>query len=186
MPPRLTLVANASTPAVRAAAFPLDEGLDDHGRKGAAVMADEFRNAPVVLASPAKRALETAAILGLEPQIDAALRDIDLGSWAGRTLASIAESDANELARWLSDPSAAPHGGESIEALFARTSVWMQSMSNRQGRFLAITHPAVIRAAILAAIHAGPMSYWHIDIAPLSVVELTSNGRRWVLKSIRN
>lgn len=186
MPPRLTFVAHASTPAVRAAAFPLDEGLDDYGRKDAAEMADEFRNVPVVLASPAKRALETAAVLGYEPEIDVALRDIDLGSWAGRTLASIAETNADDLASWLSDPSAVPHGGESVEALFARTSVWMQSMSNRQGRVLAITHPAVIRTAILAAIHAGPMSYWHIDIAPLSIVELTSNGRRWVLKSIRN
>ncbi|MFA5956561.1 histidine phosphatase family protein [Hyphomicrobium sp.] len=186
MPPRLTLVANASTPAVRAAAFPLDEGLDDYGRRDAAAMAAEFRNSVVVLSSPAKRALETAAALGLDPEIDASLRDLDLGSWAGRTLNSVAESDPDALSSWLSDPESAPHGGETVEGLFARISIWLQTMSAREERIVAVTHPAVIRVAILAAIHAGPASFWNIDIAPLSVVELTSNGRRWALKSIRN
>lgn len=186
MPPRLTFVANASTPAARAAAFPLDEGIDDLGRRDAAAIAGEFRNAAIVFASPARRALETAAVLGLSPEIDPSLRDIELGSWAGRTLSSIAQSDANELASWLSDPSAAPHGGETVEALIVRMSVWMQVMSEREGRILAVTHPAVMRAAIVAAIKAPAISYAHIDIAPLSVVELTSNGRRWALKSMRN
>jgi broad specificity phosphatase PhoE len=186
MPPRLTLIANASTPAVRAAAFPLDEALDDYGRRDAEAMADEFRNVSIVLASPAKRALETAAVLGLDPEVDAALRDLDLGNWAGRALSSIAEAEPDALASWLTDPAFAPHGGETVEGLFARISVWMQAISAREGRIVAVTHPAVIRAAILAAIHASPSSYWHIDIAPLSIVELTSNGRRWVLKSIRN
>lgn len=186
MPPRLTLIANASTPAARAAAFPLDEGLDDYGRRDAAAMADEFPNTSIVLASPARRALETAEALCLVPEIDTALRDLDLGSWAGRTLSSIAETEADALGSWLSDPAFSQHGGETVEGLFARISVWMKAISVREGRIIAVTHPAVIRAAILAAIHASPSSYWYIDIAPLSVVELTSNGRRWALKSITN
>ncbi|WP_024276353.1 histidine phosphatase family protein [Hyphomicrobium sp. 802] len=186
MPPRLTFVANASTPAARRAAFPLDEGIDDFGRRDASAMAGEFRNSAIVFSSPARRALETAAVLGLSPRIDPALRDIELGDWAGRTLSSIAQSDADALAGWLSDPGVAPHGGETVEALIARTSVWMQTISEREGRILAVTHPAVMRAAIVAAIKANANSYAHIDIAPLSVVELTSNGRRWALKSIRS
>lgn len=186
MPPRLTFVANASTPAARAAAFPLDEGIDDFGRRDAAAMAGEFRNASIVFASPARRALETAAVLGFSPEIDASLRDIELGDWAGRTLSSIAQSDGEGLASWLRDPKAAPHGGETVEALIARTSVWMQAIAEREGLILAVTHPAVMRAAIVAAIQANAVSYAHIDIAPLSVVELTSNGRRWALKSLRN
>jgi broad specificity phosphatase PhoE len=186
MPPRLKLVASASTSAVRAAAFPLDEGLDDYGRRDAAAMASEFQNVSVAFVSPARRARETAAALGLEPEIDVSLRDIDLGSWSGRTLRSVAETEADALAGWLSDPASLPHGGEAVERLCARTADWIQAMSERQGSIVAVTHPAVIRAAILAAIHASPASYWYIDIAPLSVVELTSNGRRWALKSIGN
>ncbi len=186
MPPRLTLIANAPTPAVRTSAFPLDEGLDEKGREDASAMANEFRNASAILSSPAKRALETAVALGLDVKIDDALRDLDLGRWGGHTLTSIATSEADGLASWLSDPSAAPHGGESVEELFARISVWLQAISARDGRIVAITHPAVIRVAILAAIHASPSSFWNIDVAPLGVVELTSNGRRWALKSLRS
>ncbi len=185
MPPRLRFIANASTSAIRAAAFPLDEGLDDHGRRDAAAVAGEFRNASVVLASPARSALETAAALGLEPEIDEALRDLDLGRWAGYTVSDIATAEPDALESWLSDPSAAPHGGETIEGLFARISIWLRAISEREGRIIAVTHPAVVRVAILAAIHASPTSFWNIDIAPLSVVELSSNGRRWALKSIR-
>jgi broad specificity phosphatase PhoE len=186
MPPRLTLIANASTPAVRASAFPLDEGLDENGRNDAAAMATEFRKGLTVFASPARRAIETAVALGLDAKIDAALRDIDLGRWAGFTVASVAASETDAFAHWLSDPAAAPHGGETVEGLFARISIWLQTVSMREERIVAVTHPAVVRAGILAAIHAGPSSFWSIDVAPLSVVELTFNGRRWALKSIRN
>ncbi len=186
MPPRLILIANASTSAVRASAFPLDEGLDDKGRKDATAMAAEFRNTSTVLASPAKRTLETAAALGFDAKIDTALRDLDLGRWAGHTLNSVAASEADALASWLSDPTTAPHGGETIDGLFARISIWLQAISARDERIVTVTHPAVIRAAILAAIHASPSSFWNIDVAPLSVVELTSNGKRWALKSMRN
>src|ERR1700759_2098935 len=101
MPPRITFVANASTSAIRASAFPLDEGLDDHGRRDAAAMADEFRNTSTALASPAKRAVETAVALGLDAQIDDALRDLSVGRWAGLTVTSVAESEGDALARWL-------------------------------------------------------------------------------------
>lgn len=186
MPPRLTFIANASTAAVRAAAFPSDEGLDEDGRKNAAAMARDFPTAPLVLASPYRRALETAAALRLEPEITDSLRDLDVGRWAGRTVSDVAASEPQAFESWLSDPAAAPHGGEAIESLFARISIWLREISARDKRIIAVTHPAVVRAGILAAIHASPTSFWNIDIAPLGVVELSSNGRRWALKSIRD
>jgi broad specificity phosphatase PhoE len=186
MSSRLTFIANASTPAVRAAAFPLDEGIDEFGRRDALALAKEFRHDLPVLTSPAARAIETAAALGLDAQLDESLHDLDLGRWAGRTLQDIATSEPEALEAWLSDPASAPHGGETIDGLFARIAVWLKAVSSRQERIIAISHPAVIRAAILAAIHASPASFWHIDIAPLGIVELSSNGLRWTLKSIRN
>ncbi|MBS0231961.1 MAG: histidine phosphatase family protein [Proteobacteria bacterium] len=185
MPPRLIFIANASTPAVRAAAFPVDEALDDRGRRDAAAMAREFPHIPTNLVSPARRARETAAALGLDPIITEDLRDLDLGRWAGRTVNEIAAAEPDALESWLSDPEVAPHGGETVEGLFARLSIWLRAISAREERILAVTHPAVIRAAILSAIHASPTSFWNIDVAPLSVVELSSNGRRWALRTIR-
>jgi broad specificity phosphatase PhoE len=186
MPARLTFIANASTPAVRAAAFPSDEGLDKFGRRDALALAKEFRHDLLVLTSPAKRAIETAAALGLDAKVDESLRDLDLGRWAGCTLSDIAASEPEAFASWFSDPGAAPHGGETVDGLFARTAIWLGTALSQQQHIIAVTHPAVIRAAVVAAIHAGPASFWHIDIAPLGVVELGSNGMRWTLRSIKN
>jgi broad specificity phosphatase PhoE len=184
MPSRLTFVASASTSAVRAAAFPLDEALDEIGKRDAAAKAGEFQSATIALTSPARRAIETANLLGLNAIAEPALRDIDIGRWAGCSLSGLAASDPQGLASWLSDPYSAPHGGETVVDLFARVSIWLQAVSTQSGRIVAVTHPAVMRVAILAAIHASPNSFWHLDIAPLGVVELTSNGRRWALKSL--
>ncbi|MBS0239180.1 MAG: histidine phosphatase family protein [Proteobacteria bacterium] len=185
MQSRLTFIANASTPAIRAAAFPLDEGIDDFGKRDAAALAKELRRSGLALASPAARAVETAMALGLEPVIDEGLRDLDLGRWAGRTLPEIAEREPEALKGWLSDPRATPHGGESVEKLIARMANWLNAALPREENIIAITHSAVMRAAIVSAIAAEPASFWHIDIAPLSIVELGSNGQRWTLRALR-
>ncbi|MET0407475.1 MAG: histidine phosphatase family protein, partial [Hyphomicrobium sp.] len=79
----MTFVANASTPAVRAAAFPLDEGLDQRGQQDAEALGKELPRASAVLVSSSRRAKETAAALGLTAEVDEGLRDLDLGRWAG-------------------------------------------------------------------------------------------------------
>jgi broad specificity phosphatase PhoE len=53
----------------------------------------------------------------------------------------------------------------------------------RQRRTIAVTHPSVIRAAIIHAIDATPQSFWRIDIAPLPLTTLSRNNGRWSLGS---
>lgn len=184
--PRLTLIASASTRAVRMSTFPLDEGLDEFGWEVAAAMAPNIAGGATVLTSPARRAIETAEAFGLNAKVDHSLRDIDVGRWAGRKIKEVAELDPCALESWLSDPEAAPHGGETVEELYARIADWLKTISENRGRVVAITHPAVIRAAVLVAIRSSAASFWHIDVAHLSVVELSNNGKRWTLKSLRS
>jgi broad specificity phosphatase PhoE len=186
MSARLTLVSHAPTTAVRAAAFPLDESIDEKGKHAASSLAGELPSFSAVWTSPARRAIETAVALNLSAETDPQLRDMDLGRWAGRTFSDIEASEPREMLRWLSDPSASPHGGESVEELLVRVRTWLNELLERRGRIAAVTHPAVIRAAIVVAIEATPISFWRIDIVPLGVAELTSNGMRWTLKSISN
>ncbi|WP_045835317.1 histidine phosphatase family protein [Hyphomicrobium sp. 99] len=186
MKSRLTFIANASTAAVRAAAFPLDEGIDDFGKRDAAALAKELSRSGVALTSPAARARETASALGFDATIEDDLRDLDLGRWAGHKLSEIAETEPEAFQSWLSDPGSIPHGGESVEALVARMGTWLNAVLRRQENIIAITHPAIMRAAIIAALNAGPASFWHIDIAPLSILELSSNGQRWTLRALKN
>ena len=48
---------------------------------------------------------------------------------------------------------------------------------------VAVTHPAVIRAAILIALDAPPKSFWRIDIAPVSRTVMHFRGHAWTLRS---
>jgi len=57
---------------------------------------------------------------------------------------------------------------ESLTALIRRTAGWLDSVSRTNGRVVAVTHPAIIRAAILTVLDAAPESFWRIDIAPAS------------------
>jgi len=185
MSSRLILVSHAETAAVRAAAFPRDESLDDAGRREAAALAGSLGMFSAVWVSPAKRAVETAAALGFEAKPDTELRDLDVGRWAGQSFADVEAGEPEAMVQWLRDPNASPHGGETIEALRARVSRWLSAPERQSGRTIAFTHPAVIRAAVVVAIDAGTQSFWRIDIAPLTIVDLRSHGGRWTLRSIK-
>jgi broad specificity phosphatase PhoE len=185
MTARLTLIAHAATPALRAAAFPLDEGIDAKGKSDAAALAGPLPKFSAVWTSPARRAVETAAVLGLHPTLEPLLKDIDLGRWAGRTFSDVEATEPEALAQWLADSKAIPHGGESIAQLIARVGTWLDVVARSDGRIAAVTHSAVMRAAIVCAIGSGPAAFWRIDIAPLGIVELGYNGGRWVLRGIK-
>lgn len=187
---RLSLVCHAPTPALRGASFPDDESLDALGQSEAAAAAtDERWAASLCATAPERRARETAAALGLAPEIDERLRDCDCGRWRGASLRVLQADEPEAVQAWLTDPAAAPHGGESLLALLARVGGWLDQLSLTSpgagsARVLAITHPAVIRAAIVNALGAGPAAFWRIDVRPLTRVALSGHAGRWNLTAI--
>jgi broad specificity phosphatase PhoE len=181
---QITWIAHGATPATRHAAFPDDEPLEDKARAKAAGLARALGRADQVLVAPERRARETADALGLTGKIDGALRDCDHGSWAGRSLAEIQAEAPAALALWLSDPAAYPHGGESIAELIRRIGAWCDDPDRGEGRVLAVTHPAVMRAAGVHALGANPTAYWRIDVAPLSRLILSRQGATWRLQAL--
>ena len=50
-------------------------------------------------------------------------------------------------------------------------------------RLVAVTHPAVIRAAILVTLDSPPKSFWRIDIGPASRTVMHLRGHVWTLRS---
>ncbi|WP_088343536.1 MULTISPECIES: histidine phosphatase family protein [Rhodomicrobium] len=183
MPTRLTLICHGATAATRDARFPRDEPLEPKEAARAAALAGGLRRADLVLTGPAQAARQTAAEFAPEAVVEAALRDCDYGDWSGRSIAEIHAEDPDGLAAWLTEPDAAPHGGESIEALCARISVWLDACRARGGHIVAITHNTVIRAALLAVLDAPLASFWRIDIEPLGLLDLRSDGTRWSLRA---
>lgn len=178
----LLMICHGSTKAWRRAHFPADEPLDRQGLAGAGEAAAAMPFVRPALTSPARSARQTAAALGLAALPDDSLADCDYGRWSGQALADVAAVEPEAVAAWLARPDAAPHGGESLLALIDRTAAWLTARTER--RLVAVTHPAVLRAALVHVLGAPAAAFWRIDVAPLSTVELRSDGRRWQLRSL--
>jgi broad specificity phosphatase PhoE len=179
---RLTLISHAATPAQRRATFPLDGPIDDHELTKIAALNWQAPRTQQILTAPERRTQQTAQALGLSAATSADLRDCNYGAWQGRDLTDLQTEPHESIATWLTDPSATPHNGESITDLIARTATWLNTLHD-SGHTIAVTHPAIIRSAIIHTLSAPAQSFWRIDIAPLTLTDLRHNGRAWTLRS---
>lgn len=182
MATRLTLISHAATQAQRRAAFPLDEPLDEREIAKVSALGWSTPRVQRIFTGPERRVQQTAEALGLSAAVALDLRDCDYGEWSGSDLSEVQLHKPEHVAAWLTDPGAAPHGGESILKMIARVGRWLQEQSDL-GHAVAVTHPAVIRSAIVCALEAPPQAFWRIDIAPLSLTDLRWNGRMWMVRS---
>ena len=179
MATRLELLCAAATPGLSAGCFPAaDKSLDAKGRVSPARLAGRLKGHATILVSPALLAIQTAEGLGLQATPEPALRDCDFGRWAGCALADIEAEERDALALWLSDPSAAPHGGESFVDVLQRVGAWMDALP-QDSAILAIAPAAVLRAAIVHALAAGPQALLSLDISPLARARVTRARAVW-------
>jgi broad specificity phosphatase PhoE len=169
----LRLVAAAPTRALRRAEFGGDPDLDQGGRSATRARRPAFGRAATWVCGPSRAARQTAAALGGDPQVEPALADIDYGAWTGRTL------DQVDPGRWLTDPSFAPPGGESLAAVSARVGGWLETRAGAD--LVAVAHPAIVRAAVAYALRLPADGIWHLDVAPLATLRLTHRAGRWHL-----
>lgn len=182
---RLALVCHAPTAAVTRAAFPADEPLTEQGAGRAVAAAPAFAGAGTAAwCGPEVACVQTAQALGFDAVVEPALRDCDYGRWRGRALEEIQASEPAAVTAWLTDPAAAPHGGESILDLLDRLQDWLTAQAAGRGRQIAVTHPAVIRAITITVLDAPPTAFWRVDTPPLSRISLThSQGGPWKLRA---
>ena len=184
MTARLDLLAHGASAATRAARFPDDEALEASAVGALQALEGRLRPYAQVLTSPARAACETAAALGFDAEVETALRDCDYGRWRGLASKDVAEREPEAFAAWLADPTATPHGGESVAALIERVGAWLTQSLARDGSTLAVTHAAVVRAAIVTALGAGSSAFARIDVAPLSLARLSGHAGRWNLVAL--
>jgi len=116
-----------------------------------------------LLASPARRCLQTAAAL-LETQAvtirtDARLWEQDFGLWEGMAFADLPDLGPlapPDLANF------APPQGESFTAVCAR--VWPALQNLGAGRHIIVAHAGVIRAALALALAEGDLHKAHLGL----------------------
>jgi broad specificity phosphatase PhoE len=128
---------------------------------------------------PELRCAQTASTLGWESVVvDDAVADLDNGSWRGKSLGDVARDD---LLSWLTDPDAAPHGGESVRDVLDRVSAWLDGLGE-VGRLGVVTSPAVVRAVVLTSLGAPASAFWRVDVAPLTVTHVYGSAGRWTMR----
>jgi broad specificity phosphatase PhoE len=193
---RLVLVTHGPTIATRAARFPRDEPLDERGAADAQAATGVLRRIERIYRGGELRCAQTASALGFTAAanaadgVEAALADWDLGAWQGRGLDELQADRPAELLAWLTDPAAAPHGGETLNQLLTRAAGWLDTLANKTtsdraagpARIAAVTHPALVRAVVTHVLKAPPGSFWRIDAAPLSQTWLSYHHDRWQLR----
>ena len=163
----------------------LDGALLPAGKAQARAVAQRVRTlAPSgVYSSDARRARETGEIIAaacqIPLQVNAALGEIDFGTWAGQTYADVVAADPAARA-WFTDPSTgAPPGGESIAVAAERVLQVMRALAHGDGESVAIVgHAGSLRLALAQALGMPLSSYWRLrlDCAGLSIVTWGADG----------
>lgn len=159
-----------------------DVALNDAGRDEAWALAGAVASAGIagVLSSPRRRTVETAAILGsglgLSPQIDPALDEIDFGAWSGRDFADLSGA---EWDLWNTARGTAPTpGGETMAQAVARAAALIDRLGAEGGEpVLCVSHCDVIRGVVARVLGLGLDNILRFEIGPASVSWVLSHGQ---------
>ncbi len=161
-----------------------DEPLTENGMRQALHVADALSQIPIaaIISSPMLRAADTAAPIqkacGVELRLDRRLAEGSFGRWEGLSRAEVLElgnPDAELLARWESDPSCAPPGGESINDVQKRVIRLVEELKEEfaGSSVVLVSHVGPIKALLAAALGVSPQVSRRLFLDPgtISVME---------------
>ena len=163
-----------------------DPPLNDAGRAEARALAKRLAGTGLkrVYASDLARARETAEIvgaaLGLPVEIDARLREVDVGEWSGLTMAEIEERFPEGLERRRAGGTGWAQG-EQFEAMGERVLEALRDIAARDSgeSALVVTHGGPIRAVATAV--RGHVDGWvHAGNCDWDVIAIEAGRMRWL------
>ncbi|MFF3615317.1 histidine phosphatase family protein [Streptomyces sp. NPDC002580] len=188
MTSRVFLISAAISEALREARFDAGSPVDAAGLRTARAAA-EAGAVPAgarLRVSPTARCRQTAEALGLDGGVDAPeLAGLDVGRWHGATLAEVSAKEPEAVARWLADPSSAPHDGESVRAFCDRVTEHLDSAAEFDGRTVAVVEPEIVRALTVRVLGAPDSAFWRVDVPPLTMTEFSGRSGRWNVRAGR-
>ncbi|HEX5135494.1 MAG TPA: histidine phosphatase family protein [Planctomycetota bacterium] len=133
-----------------------------------------------VFSSPLSRAIETARLLGHEPELLPDLIEIDRGTWEGLDSGAIRLRDPALHRSWYEDPNGlAMPGGEAFGDLWERAGRALGVLAKAGERVLAVGHKAANRVVIARALGRDSKGVWGIAQPQACRTVLVGEGGRF-------
>ncbi|SCY35979.1 histidine phosphatase family protein [Paracoccus tibetensis] len=148
---------------------------DCSDRTALAAMAARVVGAEVI-ASPARRCIQTADAMGLSPvRVDPALWEQDYGAWEGQSYADLPDLGPLPLEALAAHR---PPGGESFRDMAARVRPVLEGLERDT---LLIAHAGTVRAGLAMVVGDAALSF---SVAPLSLTILRRAGPEWAVEAV--
>lgn len=175
---QLWLIRHAPVDGPRGIIHDIDAPADVSDRAALSRLRLLLPNPHVAISSPARRARETAAALGLVARPDPAFSEQDFGRWTGRAHEDIRrDSEATYDTFWRAPASNRPQDGESFIDQIARVRDGIAALP--AGDVIVIAHAGTVRAALAIALDLPPDNALRFVIDPLSLTRLDCLGDAW-------
>jgi alpha-ribazole phosphatase len=174
----LWLVRHAPVDGPRGVIHGPDAPADTGDAAAFAALKARLPRKAVAVCSPARRTLETAIALGLDPVRESAFGEQDFGAWTGRRHDDLAaELGDAYLDFWQSPSNNRPPGGESFADQILRTAAGFSTLP--AGEVILVVHSGTIRAALAIALDLEPDAALRFVIDPLSLTRIDRLEDGW-------
>ena len=183
----LILVRHGRTPANAAGLLQgrLNHDLDELGERQAqavARMVESTLPVDAVIASPLKRAQQTAAAFGPPVETDDRWLEVSYGKYEGTSLGDIS---SEVWRRWIEDFDFVPEGGESLTALDERVRGACDDLVERavEQNVVVVSHVSPMKSAVAWALGVDIGISWNCHLDHASVCRIRFRGTRPVLQT---
>ncbi|MFK7918888.1 MAG: histidine phosphatase family protein [Ilumatobacter sp.] len=162
----------------------LNQDLDDLGRdqaqRASAHILDAVGSIDAVVASPLKRAQQTAAAFGLEVETDERFIELSYGIYEGVPHADV---PSEVWQTWRNDYSYVPEGGESLAALDGRVREACNDLVERAAHenVVVVSHVSPMKSAVAWALGVDIGISWNCHLDHAAICRIAVRGRRPVL-----
>jgi broad specificity phosphatase PhoE len=156
-----------------------DAPLTDVGRQQAEATARAVREqfaVTRVISSPLSRARDTAALLGLNVEVDERWIEVDYGEYDGLPFAEVPEELWRE---WRADLAWVPPQGESLAAVGKRVRAACDDLTAEVADrdVVVVSHVSPIKAALAWALDVSDDVSWHMRLDVTSICTVSAGSR---------
>ena len=163
----------------------LNQDLDETGERQAVALAEMLKaSGPIdtLIASPLKRAQQTAAVFGVPVETDERWIELSYGEYEGQPFGDL---PSEVWQRWIHDFDYVPVGGESLSTLDRRVRQACEELVERaaRGNVVVVTHVSPMKSAVAWALDVGIGIAWNCHLDHASVCRIKFRGRQPVLQT---